>query len=402
MGIAPTPIISDTSARGQEDGPIPLTAPTLHEQEWRYLKECLETGWVSSVGPFVDRFEQMVAGRLGAAYGVATVNGTAALHIALLVAGVQPDEIVLVSSLSFIAPANAIRYVGAWPLFIDAERRYWQMDPQRAQDVLERACRWRRGALYHTRTGRRVRAILPVHLLGHPCDMEPLLAQARKYGLVVIEDAAESLGARYQDQMVGHLGDLGCLSFNGNKTVTAGGGGMILTDQAAWAERARYLTTQAKDDPIESSHHEVGYNYRLSNLHAALGCAQVERLDESLAAKRQIARRYAQALASTPGLTVPSEAPWAFSAWWMTTVLVNEAVSGMDSRALHRRLQTLGIETRPLWQPLHRSPAHRRGVSMDCPVAEDLARKALCLPSSVGLTDSQQARVIEALQRMRP
>jgi perosamine synthetase len=374
------------------------------ETAWDYVKQCLDTEWVSSVGPFVERFERMVADYAGAQHAVATVNGTAALHTALLVAGIQPDEEVLVSTLTFIASANAIRYVGAYPVFIDAEPTYWQMDPQQVIDFLDKACLWRSGCLYNKATSRRVRAILPVHVLGHPVDMQPILAAARKYDLVVIEDAAEALGASYRDKKVGRLGDIACFSFNGNKIITTGGGGMLVTDNPHYAERARYLTTQAKDDPVEYIHHETGYNYRLTNLQAALGVAQMEVLDEYVAKKREIAARYTRAFAGVPvahasgsSVTPMAEAPWALGTHWLYTVLVDAAGCGVGSRDLLRILATNRIQARPLWQPLHRSPSFAALPLRRCPVAERLARDALSLPCSVGLEPEQQQRVIEVL-----
>ena len=270
-------------------GFIPLCVPEIRGNEWRYVKDCLDTGWVSSVGSYVNRFEQMAAERVGVTHAVATVNGTAALHIALQLAGVEPDDEVLVPTLTFIAPANAVRYCGAWPVFVDAEPEYWQMDPAKTAEYLENGCVWRDGALRSRATGRRVRALLPVHVLGHPADVAPLLELARKFNLAVIEDATESLGAAYRDRPVGQWGDIACLSFNGNKLLTTGGGGMILTNNTAWAQRAKYLTTQAKDDPVEYVHGAIGYNYRLTNVQAAMGCAQMELLDEYIVAKRRIA-----------------------------------------------------------------------------------------------------------------
>jgi perosamine synthetase len=326
-------------------------------------------------------------------HAVATVNGTAALHVALLVAGVQPDDEVLVSTLTFIAPANAIRYVGAWPVFIDAEPAYWQMDSQKVVDFLEQECRWTNGELRNKTSGRRVKAVMPVHILGHPVDMDPIREAARRYDLAIIEDATESLGAKYKGQMVGALGDIACFSFNGNKIITTGGGGMIVTDNEAWAEKARYLTTQAKDDPLEYVHNEIGYNYRLTNIQAAMGVAQLEQLDDYVAAKRRIARRYADAFEGLPGISPMQEAGWAFSVFWMYTVLVNEEEFGLDSRALLRALRMERIQTRPLWQPLHSSPAHAGNLSYRCVVAERLNRQALSLPCSVSLSTSQQARI---------
>jgi perosamine synthetase len=376
---------------------IPLIVPEIRGNEWKYVKECLDTNWVSSGGSYVDRFEKMVAERAGTKYAIATVNGTAALHIALMLAGVEADDEVLVSSLTFIAPANAIRYLGAWPVFIDAEPRYWQINPAGVIDFLEKGCRWDGQILRNRRTGRRVKAILPVHILGHPVDLDPILAVSAKYSLPVIEDATEGLGARYRGKSLGSLGQIGCFSFNGNKIITTGGGGMLVTDNAEWAARARYLTTQAKDDPIEYVHNAVGYNYRLTNLLAAMGCAQMEQLDTFVEAKRQIARRYQESLATLPGIHLPEEADWASSTFWMYTVLIDDNKSGINSRELLRELAARKIQTRPLWQPIHRSPAHNPSGSPSCPNSEALHRQAISLPCSVGLTRSGQGRVIDVL-----
>jgi len=398
-GIVPVPMSCEPGAPGPE-GFVPLCVPEIRGNEWKYIKECLDTNWVSSVGSFVDRFERELAARVGTRYAVATVNGTAALHIALLVAGVQPDDEVLVSTLTFIAPANAIRYVGAWPVFIDAEPDYWQMDPQKAADFLDKGCQWTKGVLRNRTTGRQVRAILPVHILGHPVDMDPILEVARKYGLAVIEDATESLGAKYKGRMVGDLGDAACFSFNGNKIITTGGGGMIVTDNEAWARKAKYLTTQAKDDPLEFMHETIGYNYRLTNIQAALGVAQMEKLDEYITIKRSIAARYAEAFKNVPGITLMLEAPYAFSLFWMYTILVDEERYGMSSRELLRELEHARIQCRPLWQPIHRSPAHGGKPGTACPVSEWLNRDALSLPCSVGLDSESQQQVIRAVREM--
>ena len=379
-------------------GFIPLLVPEIRGNEWRYVKECLDTNWVSSVGAFVDRFESEIASRAGTRFAVATVNGTAALHVALLLAGVKPEDEVLVSTLTFIAPVNAIRYVGAWPVFIDAERDYWQMDPSGVVDFLERGCRWHEGALYNRRTGRRVSAVIPVHILGHPVDLDPIIEVARKYELRVIEDATEGLGAAYKGRGVGSFGDMACFSFNGNKIITTGGGGMLVTSNEEWARKAKYLTTQAKDDPIEYVHQEVGYNYRLTNLLAAMGCAQMEQLDTYIAAKRRIAKRYSDGLKGLPGISLMKEAAWASSTWWMYTVLVDEAAFGMDSRQLLGSLNANKIQTRPLWQPIHRSGAHGGRSAAEMPVAEKLYRQALSLPCSAGLSEEEQGRVIEEIR----
>lgn len=379
---------------------IPLCIPEIRGNEWKYVKDCLDTGWVSSVGSYVDRFEADMARYVGTKRAVATSNGTSALHIALLVAGVQPDDEVLVSTLTFIAPANAVRYAHAWPVFMDADPDYWQMDVAKVADFLRDECRREAGgALINKRSGRRMRAILPVHVLGHPVDLDPLLALARDYGLAVIEDATESLGADYKGRRVGQFGDLACFSFNGNKLLTTGGGGMITTNDDRLADRAKYLTTQAKDDPVEYVHHEVGYNYRLVNLLAAVGCAQLEQIDGYVAAKRAIAKRYADALADLPGVMPMKQAPWAASVFWMYTALFDESVWGADFRSLLKAFSAEKIQTRPLWQPLHQSRAHQGAQAYRCDVAERLGRIALSLPCSVGLSEEQQQRAIAVLKK---
>lgn len=376
---------------------IPLIVPEIRGNEWNYVKDCLDTNWVSSVGSYVDRFEKMAAERAGTKYAVATVNGTAALHISLILAGVEEDDEVIVSSLTFIAPVNAIRYVGAWPVFIDAEPEYWQIDPAGVVDFIENNCQWDGQVLRNGQTGRRVKAILPVHILGHPVNLDPILAVAERYALPVIEDATEGLGARYRGKRLGGIGQIGCFSFNGNKIITTGGGGMIVTNNSEWAARAKYLTTQAKDDPIEYVHNAVGYNYRLTNPLAAMGCAQMEQLDTFVDAKRVIAKRYRESLASLPGLRLPEEADWAFSTFWMYTVLIDETESRISSRELLRQLDARKIQTRPLWQPIHRSPAHAQFGSPPCPNSDVLHSRAISLPCSVGLAPPSQDRVIEAI-----
>lgn len=377
------------------NGAIPLCVPEIRGNEWKYLKECLDTNFVSSVGSFVDRFERMVADYVGAKYSVATVNGTSALHIALQVAGVQAGDEVVMPTLTFIAPANAIRYLGAWPVFIDAEPVFWQMDTQKVRKFLEEGCLWKNGELRNRTTGRRVRALLPVHILGHPVDMDPILELGTKYGLAVVEDATEALGAKYKGRMVGHLGHIACFSFNGNKIITTGGGGMIVTDDERWARRAKYLTTQAKDDPIEFVHKEVGYNYRLTNLQAAMGCAQMEQLNDYIRSKRAIASRYAVAFRQAPGIAMMSEAEWASSIFWLSTILVGRAAFEPGRRELFRHLAAHDIQTRPLWQPIHLSPALRGSFAVDCSCAVRLNDSALSLPCSVGLPEADQRRVID-------
>ena len=302
---------------------------------------------------------------------------------------------VLVSTLTFIAPVNAIRYVGAWPVFVDAEPDYWQMDPVRVIEFLEEGCRSDNGSLYNRRTGRRVTAIVPVHIVGHPVDLDPIVMAAHKFGLKVIEDATKSIGATYKSRPLGSIGDIGCLSFNGNKIITTGGGGMLVTSNEAWAQRAKYLTTQAKDDPIEYIHKEIGYNYRLTNIQAGIGCAQMEQLDAYVAAKREIADRYCSAFCDFPGVVPMRQALWAKSTFWMYTVLINEEQCGINSRQLLQALAAKKIQCRPLWQPIHQSPAHAPSRAGRLPIVRTIKQKeALSLPCSVGLSQNAQQRVI--------
>lgn len=345
----------------------------------------------------MDEFEKRLAKYIGVKHAVATVNGTSALHVALLVAGVRPDDEVLVSNLSFIAPANAIRYVGAWPVFIDAEKDHWQMDVSKVRVFLEKHCRMYKKNLYDKVTAKRVKAIIPVHILGHPCDMDPLLELARKYNLVVIEDAAESLGAKYKDRMVGQLGDLACFSFNGNKILTTGGGGMIVTNNTRLADYARYLTTQAKDNPVEYIHNEIGYNYRLTNIQAAIGCAQLEKIEEFIAAKRQIAEKYSRAFLKIQGLTPMAEAPWAESTYWLYTILIDSKKFGIGSRRLMLKLGKQGIESRPLWTPLSRNRMYLKSRKMISGISDSLHADSLSIPSSADTAAGALQRVIETV-----
>ena len=380
---------------------IPNAVPHLAGNEWKYVKECLDTNWVSSAGPFVDRFERDMAQYLGLPHAVATVNGTAALHVALLAAGVTAGDEVLLPAFTFVATANAVAYCGAHPVFLDSEEASWGLDPVRLAEFLDGECEVRAGRVVNRRTGRVVRALLPVHLYGHPCDLDPMLALARRYPLAVVEDSAEALGARYRGRAVGADGLAGCLSFNGNKIITPGAGGMVLTREPAVAARVRQLTTQARGDAIEFVHDEIGFNYRLSNLHAALGVAQLEQLDGFVEDKRRTAAFYQQAFARVDGVRPFVEAPWARSTYWMASVLLDEGRCP-DVAALIRDLNAAGIQARPLWRPLHLQPAFRSAQAAAVSVAERLHARGLSLPCSVGITPEERQDVVDAVvQRLR-
>jgi len=381
-----------------ENAFIPLSAPHLSGNEWKYIKDCLDTGWVSSVGAYVTRFENDLARAAAVPHGVATTCGTAALHVAFLVAGVKPGDEVLVSSMTFIAPVNAIRYANAVPVLVDAEAQHWQMDVRQVREFLTIGCERREGGVFNKVSGRRVAAIVPVHILGHPVDMSALMLLADEFGLTVIEDATESLGSTYHGRPVGGLGHMGCYSFNGNKIITTGGGGMLVTANEAWAKKARYLTTQAKDDPQEYIHHEIGYNYRLTNIQAAFGCAQMELLTGYVARRRAIHALYRAALADVPGIRFQDEAAGVQSNYWLTTVYIDRALFGMTARELRQKLKDAQIEARPLWQPAHLSPAHQDAFKLPCPVAEDLFANCLSLPSCSFATDADIGRVITVIR----
>lgn len=374
--------------------PIPLSVPDLRGNEQKYLAECVETGWVSSVGPFVDRFERDVAAYVGAAHAVAMASGTAALHTALRIAGVEPEDEVLVSDLTFIAPVNAIRYCQAHPVLVDAHPATWQLDVEQVARFLRTECERRDAHCYNRTTGRRVRAVIPVHILGLSCEIDRIVELARAYHLQVIEDAAESMGVRYRGRHLGTFGDLGVFSFNGNKTITSGGGGMLVTNDPQRAGYARYLTTQARDDAIEAIHNEIGYNYRLTNIQAALGVAQLERIEEFIAKKRAIAHFYESALTHLPGITLMPASPHTQASYWLYTILLAKGTTLSRRQAVIKRLHAAGIGARPLWHPIHGLPPYRdcRVVGGGC--ATDLYARAVSLPSSVGLSEADLKRCV--------
>jgi perosamine synthetase len=326
------------------------------------------------------------------------INGTSSLHIALIIAGVAEDDEVLMPGLTFIAPANAVRYAGAWPSFFDVDPETWQLDVNLIGKFLRNDCTCSNGILRNRNTGRRISAVLPVHILGGPVDMSPLLKMAKEFNLKIIEDATESLGASYCGKPLGGIGDAGVFSFNGNKLITTGGGGMLVTNNREWAEKARYLSTQAKDDPVEYFHNEVGYNYRLTNIQAALGCAQLEQLSEYIAAKRKIFSNYCEGLADLPGISFQKTCSGGESICWLTTICIDSDNSGTDSRRLLKTLAQQKIQSRPLWHPLHLLPPYKGCAAGTLPVTEKLHRECLSLPSSDSLHKNAQDRIIGCIR----
>ena len=367
------------------DGFKALHEPRFAGNEWAYVKECIDTGWVSSAGKFVDRFEQELATYTGATYAIAVANGTAALHVALQLAGVRAGDEVLVPALTFAATASSVAYCGATPHFVDSTERTLGVDAAALRSYLEGIADSINGACVNRRTGRPIRAIVPMHTFGHPVALDEVLALAADFDLTVVEDAAESLGSLYRGRHTGTFGRLGTLSFNGNKTITTGGGGAILTDDAGLAKRAKHLTTTAKvPHRWEYFHDEVGYNYRLPNLNAALGCAQLEQLPSFIESKRRLYDRYARAFADFPGAALFAEPEHCRSNYWLQTLLLDERTAA-ERDAVLARTNDAGYMTRPAWTLLSRLPMYTRAPSAPLPVAESLAGRIINLPSSAGI-----------------
>ena len=367
------------------DGNVVLHEPCMRGNEWNYLKECLDTNFVSSVGQFVDRFEADLAAFTGARHAVAVVNGTAALHVALQLAGVQPGDEVLTPALSFAATSNSIAYCGATPHFLDSEERTLGLDARAAREYLAGITELRGGVCVNRTTGRAIRAIVPMHCFGHPVDIESLLALAHDFRLEVVEDAAESLGSYYHGRHTGTFGKLGTLSFNGNKTITTGGGGAILTNDATLGRRAKHLTTTAKvPHRWEYRHDELGYNYRMPNINAALGCAQLEQLPRLLEAKRNLHTRYAAAFAGIRGARLMDEPEDCRSNFWLQALLLDAAHEG-ERDAVLAATNDAGVMTRPIWVLNHRLPAFAAAPRMPLTVAQSLERRVINIPSSAQL-----------------
>jgi perosamine synthetase len=366
-------------------GRVVLHEPSFAGNEWQYLKECLDSTFVSSVGQFVDRFEAELAAFTGAKHAIAVVNGTAALHIALKLAGVVADDEVLVPTLTFIATANAVAYCGATPHFVDSESRTLGVDAEKLREYLAGHTDRRGGQCINRSTGRVIRALVPMHTFGHPVQLEGLLAVARDFGLVLVEDAAESLGSYYDGRHTGTFGQTGTLSFNGNKTITTGGGGAILTNDTAIARHAKHLTTTAKlPHAWEYGHDEIGYNYRMPNLNAALGCAQLEQLPGMLVAKRTLFQRYEKAFDNLTGVSLMAEPERCSSNYWLQTLTLHPRSSDQRDLLL-KATNAAGVMTRPVWQLMHGLPPFRACPRMDLGVAESLSKCLINIPSSPSL-----------------
>ncbi len=374
------------SAFPDREGPVSLHEPSLGGNAWAYVKDCLDSTWVSYVGRYVDQFEARLAEFTGVKQAVAVVNGTAALHISLKLAGVEPGDEVLVPALTFVATANAVTYCGATPHFVDSEERTLGLDPGKLKDYLRDVAQADAAGCTNKFSGRRIKAVIPMHVFGHPVDLDPLMEVCRAYQIEMVEDAAESLGSYYKGTHTGNRGKLAILSFNGNKTITTGGGGAILTNDEGLGKLARHLTATAKiPHRWEYRHDAIGYNYRLPNLNAALGCAQMEQLPKFLEQKRRLAESYQRAFQGLAGVRFFTEPAFARSNYWLNALLLEEAFAEQRDAVLEET-NARGIMTRPAWTLMSRLPMFRDCPAMDLGCAESLSRRLINIPSSAFLS----------------
>jgi dTDP-4-amino-4,6-dideoxygalactose transaminase len=368
-----------------------LSPPHLGPDEARLVEDAIAGGWIAPVGPHLDAFEREFAETVGTPHAAALSSGTAALHLALRLAGVGRDDIVFVSTLTFVASVNPVLYLGARPYFVDSERRSWNMDPELLREALER----------HAHRGRLPRAVVLVHLYGQSADVRPIQDACRRWGVALVEDAAEALGASYRGRAPGTLGDFGIYSFNGNKIITTSGGGMLVSPDGAAVARARKLAGQAREPVLHYEHREVGYNYRLSNILAALGRGQLRVLAERVTARRRVFEWYRETLGDLPGLGFMPEAPWGRPTRWLTCLTVDPSEFGADRDGVIERLARDGIEARPVWKPMHRQPLFRAAGVAGGSVADDLFGRGICLPSGSAMTRDQVERVARVVRAAR-
>lgn len=381
---------------------IPLSVPEIRGNEWHYIKECLDTGWVSSVGSFVDRFEKEIKNYTGAKHAVACMNGTSALHVSMVIAGVKPDDEVIMPTLTFIAPVNAVKYINAHPVFMDCDE-YYNLDYQKTIEFIETGTVFRDGCSYNGLTGRRISALIPVHVFGNAVRLDDLAIICRERNIAIIEDATESLGSRYIEGIhagrhTGTVGQLGCYSFNGNKIITTGGGGMIVTDSEEYAKKAKYLTTQAKDDEVYFIHNEIGYNYRMTNLQAAMGVAQLEMLPYYIQTKKDHYAKYMGYLSGTEGMALCPVPPYSDNNHWMYALQLNPGHSGGKRDRLIKGLKEKNIQTRPVWHLNHLQKPYKNCQTYRIEHAYLMIDKTINIPCSVGLSDEDIRRVANAIR----
>ena len=380
---------------------IGLSEPFIFGQEYKYIKECLDTGWVSSAGKFVDLFEEKVASYTGAKFAIACSNATSALFISLKILGVKRDEEVIVPTLTFIAPVNTIKYLGAEPVFMDSDE-FCNIDVNKTVEFIESETEFKNNVSYNKKTKKTIKALLPVHVFGNAVDLERLHNICAERNIMILEDASESLGTIYnkgklQGKHTGLVGQMGCISFNGNKILTSGGGGMIICNDPESSAMASYLTNQAKDDPVNFVHNEIGYNLRLTNIQAAMGLAQMENIEEALKIKKKINNFYKENLNLTHGLTLVNSPNYADNNNWLSILRVEEKIYGESSSSVITRLRDASIEVRPIWKLNHLQKPYLNNQTYKIETAKELVNSAVCLPSSISLTPEQLERIIKII-----
>jgi pyridoxal phosphate-dependent aminotransferase EpsN len=368
---------------------IYLSPPDIGSAEIEHVLEAFQSNWIAPAGPNLDAFEEDFAVVVGSKHAVAVSSGTAALHLALRLAGVGPGDEVLCSSLTFIASAAPITYLGAKPVFIDSEDKSWNMDPALACAVIEQKAK----------AGKTPKALVLVHLYGQSADIAPIKACCDKHGVKLIEDAAEALGATYGESSPGSFGLAGIHSFNGNKIITTGGGGMLVTDDAELAKQARFLATQARDAAPHYQHSTVGYNYRLSNIAASIGLGQLTRLSGKVSRRRGHFQAYAEAFKDLPGVVMQPEAAWGESTRWLTCLTIDPKIAGVTREQVRLALEAENIEARPVWKPMHLQPVFAGAEMHGGKISERLFEHGLCLPSGAGLSEEDRGRVIDVVSR---
>jgi len=379
---------------------IPLCIPYLTGLEEQYVNDSIKSGWVSSVGPQVDQFEKDFSKFIGSTKSVALSSGTSAIHLSLILSGVKESDEVLVPSLTFIAPINCVKYVGANPVFIDVNYTTGQIDVDILKKFIQQNTKYKNNKLMNKITGNVIKAILPVHILGYTANIDEICDIAKKFDLKVIEDATESLGTKFKNKSVGTYGDFGCFSFNGNKLITTGSGGMLVSNSSIDIEKAKHLSTQAKakSHPSEYIHDNIGYNYRLSNISAAFGIAQLENINDFIDKKNKIHTYYSKKLGIIDGIEFFEKNINSNCVIWLNTIKIDSKKYGINSRELMRILNDNNIETRPLWQPIHKSIMYSDNYYYGRDNSEKLFLNCLSIPSSVGLTLEQQDKVIKIIK----
>ncbi|HIJ99104.1 TPA: DegT/DnrJ/EryC1/StrS family aminotransferase [archaeon] len=362
---------------------LPIAEPIFGKEELSYVSDCVKSGWVSSKGKYITEFEKSFSRFVDTKYGVATSNGTTALHLVLATLGIKPGDEVIVPSLTFIATANVVKYCGAKAVFVDSESETWNIDTEKIESAITE----------------KTKAIIPVHLYGHPADMDPILEIAKRKNLIVIEDAAEAHGAEYKGKKVGGIGDYNCFSFYGNKIITTGEGGMVTTNDDEFVEKAKTLRSHGMSAEKWYWHPYLGYNYRMTNLQAALGLAQMKKIKKFIGMKRKNAELYKKLLSEVDGITLQVEKSWAKSVYWMFGVLIEDEF-GLDRDDLIQKLKKENMETRPFFYPVHTQPEYSR-ERIQLKVAEEVARKGIVLPSALSMGKADIQRVVETLEKIK-